>query len=237
MSWQSGALNVYLKTVEKRFLEKISDPGLIRARFERTARLLFHAPFGTKIRSGQIAGRDALFVDRPDPRPLMLYFHGGGYIFGSPRTHAAMLATLAVRANARAVLPQYRLAPEHPFPAAVEDAVSVYKHLLDAGEDPAQIAFGGDSAGGGLALALLGECLRQGLPVPAGLFTFSPLADLTFSGASIRNNAQAEALLPTSRTDDMVRHYLNGRPADDPRASPLFADYAGAPPIWIAVGD
>jgi acetyl esterase/lipase len=99
------------------------------------------------------------------------------------------------------------------------------------------VILGGDSAGGGLALALLGEVLRQGLPVPRGCFALSPLTDLTFSGQSLRSNAASDVMLPAGRAAEMAQIYLQGATADDPRASPLFADFTGAPPVWLCAGD
>ncbi len=237
MSWQRVAINWNLRWIEKPYLARVQEPEEIRRRFERTARLMFHPPSGTRYIDRTIGPCPALAIGDDATKPLLLYFHGGGYVFGSPRTHAAMLATLAKRSGARAVLPRYRLAPEQPFPAAIEDACSVYEALLDAGDRPDRIALGGDSAGGGLALSLLGEVLRRNLPAPICLFAFSPLTDLTFSGPSLVANATTEVLLPAQRAADMASFYLGDHPADDPRASPLFADFAGAPPIWMAVGD
>jgi len=137
----------------------------------------------------------------------------------------------------RVWLPAYRLAPEHAFPAAFDDALTAYRALLDAGTAPERIILGGDSAGGGLALALIGVLPARSLPLPRAVFAFSPLADMSFSGRSFRGNARAEVMLPAERAADMARLYLQGHDPCDPRASPLFADLAAAPPVWLSVGD
>ncbi len=231
-------LNPWLRLFEKRQLAGGRSHESLRRSFERKARLFFHASWGSRVEADQLNGVPVEWVSgqgvASDARPVLLYFHGGGYVFGSPRTHRAMLARVSELSGLPACLPQYRLAPEHPFPAAVEDALSAYRAL--AGRSGGVI-LGGDSAGGGLALALLGEILRMGESVPKGLFAFSPLTDLSFSGASIEENAQADVMLPTSRTDEVVEMYLPDGGAEDPRASPLFADFTGAPPVWLTVGD
>ncbi|MEO1001179.1 MAG: alpha/beta hydrolase fold domain-containing protein, partial [Pseudomonadota bacterium] len=168
-----------------------------------------------------------------DAAPLLLYFHGGGYFQGSPRTHRALAAALAGRAGMAARVPDYRLAPEHPFPAAPEDARALYLGLLAAGLRPGRIVLAGDSAGGGLALALLHVIGAEGLPWPAATVVFSPWTDLTVSGESVRTNAGADPLLPASRLADVGAAYLAGADARDPRASPLFGQFAGAPPTLI----
>lgn len=181
-----------------------------------------------------IAGISALHITPPQAgRATLLYFHGGGYVFGSPDTHSAMLAVLARTTGLRAVLPRYRLAPENPFPAAIEDALAVYRALAAHGP----VIVGGDSAGGGLGLALLGEILRQEMPKPMGVFAFSPLTDVAFHGESVAKNAQEDVVLPADRVQEMAAMVLKGQSPDDPRISPLFADFTGAPPVWLTVGD
>ena len=145
---------------------------------------------------------------------VLLYFHGGGYVFGSPKTHRAMLARLAGLTGMRACLPTYGLAPERPFPAAIEDARTAYTGLLASGVSADQIVIGGDSAGGGLVLALLGDICARGLAKPAAVFAFSPLTDLTFSGDSFRTNANSDVVLPASRAQEMVGMYLQGADPD-----------------------
>lgn len=168
---------------------------------------------------------------------VVLYIHGGAFVFGSPKTHSAMVAQLCKRLGARAVLPRYRLAPENPFPAAFDDVRTAWDGLIASGVDPKHIIVGGDSAGGALALTLLGALIHDGADLPAGVFCLSPLTDLTYSGESFRANADIEAVLPAARAGDMVEMYLAGHPVDDPRANPLSAEFTGAPRMWITAGD
>jgi acetyl esterase/lipase len=231
-------LNPWLRLTEKRRLSREADPAALRRAFEARARLFFHAPRGTRFSREWIAGVPVQFVAAlgvpRDRGPLLLYFHGGGYIFGSSDTHRAMLGRLSSETGLPACLPDYRLAPEAPFPAAVEDALAVWQALKDR---PGGVILGGDSAGGGLALALLGEILAQGVARPTGLFAFSPLTDFTLSGESLERNAATDVILPAERAPETAQLYLQGAPADDPRASPLFADFSGAPPVWLTASD
>lgn len=237
-SLRAKAMNAWLRLTEKRHLARTSDVNKLRRSFELKAHLCFHAPRGTQFSETMIQKTPALHVavTGVSTGPRLLYFHGGAYIMGSPRTHAAMLAHLCKFARCRAILPDYRKAPENRFPAAVEDALEAYQSLLISGENPSNIVLGGDSAGGGLALALLGEICRLGLPQPSGLFAFSPFTDMSFSGASYRDNARADAVLPVSRMDAQRREYLCEIAPTAPRASPIFANFEGACPVWIAVG-
>ncbi len=238
MSLLRPVLNRYLRLTERSFLERAQDPVEIRASFERKARVFFRPPFGAARRKTLLAERAALAVTcGAQEGRCILYFHGGGYVFGSPRTHWAMLARLCKTARARAVLPDYRKAPEHPHPAAIEDALACYSALLDSGTPPGRIVLGGDSAGGGLALALLAELNRDNRPLPAGCFAFSPLTDMTYSGASITENAARDVVLPASRIDDMTEMFLGDQDRTDPRVSPLFARFDEAPPVWLTAGD
>ncbi|QYX56497.1 alpha/beta hydrolase [Roseovarius sp. SCSIO 43702] len=240
MSVARSLLNAWLRRVERPHLARAKDPQRLRRSFELKARLFLHGPRGATREEGTLehGGRQvpALHVRAREAGegPVVLYLHGGGYVFGSPRTHAAMLATLSREARCRVVLPDYAKAPDRAFPAAVEDALCAYR-ALEA--EPGGVILGGDSAGGGLALAILGEIVRLGLRRPRGLFAFSPLTDMTFSGASLRENAACDAVLPAERAGEMAEMYLAGHDPADPRASPLFAGFAGAPPVWLCVGD
>ena len=243
MSLRARLLNLWLRRVERPAMERGADPQEFRRRFEAHARLLFHPPRGTQMQWQVLEhGQRRVNALEVVPRELtsdtvLLYIHGGGFVFGSPNTHSAMLGSLCGRLGVRALLPRYRLAPEHPFPAAFEDVRCAWDGLCANGISPDRILIGGDSAGGALALSLLGQLLADQSALPAGAFCLSPLTDLTFSGESFRSNAEREVLLPVSRASEMAEMYLAGHPAKDPRVSAHFAPFGGAPPIWISVGD
>lgn len=243
MSWARPVLNLALRLSEKRHLARETDPDKLRARLETRVAQGFPPPPDVAVDPATLTHGDrhlpALLVTPRDVAgpSTLLYFHGGGYVFGSPRTHAHMVASLARRAGLRAWLPAYRLAPEHPFPAALEDALIAYHALLEQGVPAGRIILGGDSAGGGLALALLGRLCAEDAPRPAGLFAFSPLTDLTFSGESYYRNARADVLLPATRDRELVAMYLRDADPAQPGASPLFARFDGAPPVFLAASD
>ena len=242
MSWQRVALNLFLRLSEKPYLARVQDPEAIRASFERRVRWFFRPPRRVPVVPGRLqAGDRALDVlwagDRAETGAAILYFHGGAYVFGSPRTHVAMAARLAQLSGVPVCLPEYRKAPENPFPAAVEDARAAFEALVASGIPAGRIVLGGDSAGGGLALALLGDLCARGADLPGTAFAFSPLTDLSFSGESFRANAARDVLLPAGRDRDMAGMYLQGADPGDPLASPLRADFAGAGPVWLAAGD
>jgi acetyl esterase/lipase len=239
VSWQRIVLNRWLRLLEKPRLAHAATHGVMRNRLERNARFFFHGRRDVAQEWRDLGEGEALWLEPSGAENdrVLLYFHGGAYIFGSPRTHAAMVSVLAKAACARAVLPVYPLAPEHPFPAAVERAEDAYHALLASGVPAGNIVIGGDSAGGGLVLALLARLIDAGADLPAGVFALSPLTDLTFSGASIQVNAECDVMLPAGRVTELADRYLAGARATDPQASPLFADFKGAPPVWITVGD
>ncbi len=238
MSLRARLLNGWLRQTEKRILARADQPEQLRRHIERSARIFFHPPRGVEFENIGLgeSNMQAVQITPPDMRasPLILYLHGGGYIFGSPRTHSAMVAHLAAHTGLRAVLPRYRLAPEHPFPGAIEDAQTAYRAIMD---HPGGVILGGDSAGGGLVLALLAQIGALGLRQPLGAFCFSPLTDMTFSGTSFAVNAKADPLLPAHRAMEMAQMYLQGTDPADPRASPLFADFTGAAPVWMTAAD
>ncbi|PZQ51199.1 MAG: alpha/beta hydrolase [Rhodovulum sulfidophilum] len=235
MSWQLTALEIWLRFVEKPYLAWETDLGRARARLERAAARLPPPP-GTRMARRPLGALPATRIAGPEGATL-LWLHGGAYCLGSAATHAAMVAHLARRIGARAVLPEYRLAPEHPFPAAPEDARAAYAALLAEGVAPERIVLGGDSAGGGLVFALLAALRAAGLPSPACALAFSPWVDLTLSQPSLGALAAREALLPARRVREIRDLYLAGADPGDPRASPLFADLRGAPPVLIQASE
>ena len=165
--------------------------------------------------------------------PTILYLHGGGYVFGSPLSYRALTAALARACGGEAFALDYRLAPEHPYPAAPDDALAAYRWLLDQGRDPARIVVAGDSAGGGLTMALLLSIKQQGLPAPAGAVLFSPWTDLAVTGASMDENEATDAMFKKIYVVEGAKKYLAGADPKTPLASPLYGDLAGLPPIHI----
>ncbi|HET9094672.1 MAG TPA: alpha/beta hydrolase fold domain-containing protein [Solirubrobacteraceae bacterium] len=167
---------------------------------------------------------------------VILYLHGGAYTMGSAASAAGLASELARRASACAVSVEYRLAPEHPYPAALDDAVAAYRGLLDAGAPPSQIAVAGESAGGGLAVALLAALNDHGLPQPSSAVVFSPWADLTLSGATMISKASLDPSLTVDGLRRRATDYVGGASASDGLVSPVFADLHGLPPLLIQVG-
>lgn len=168
---------------------------------------------------------------------LILYLHGGGYVFGSARTHRPITYALALAAKAPVFSLNYRMAPEHPCPAAIEDALGAYRALVGSGARPPEIFIGGDSAGGGLALATLQALRDAGDPLPGGAFLYSPWTDLAARGASIEQNSDSDAMF----TGDTIRRggarYAGAIANDDPRVSPLYGRFEGLPRLLIVASD
>ncbi|RTL26203.1 MAG: alpha/beta hydrolase [Burkholderiales bacterium] len=167
------------------------------------------------------------------PKRTVLYFHGGGYFFCGLDTHRPTCAYLARTAEAQVLSVDYRMAPEHVFPAAVDDAVAWWKELLRQGIKPESVVFAGDSAGGGLALACMVAARDQGLPLPAGAVLFSPWSDLSCSGETMKSLADVDVMFNPDSLPEAAALYLAGKPTDTPLASPLFADLKGLPPLMI----
>ena len=240
MSWQMAALGALMRGPTRAMMARAGDPAKLRARFERAARLGFRRPpdllaLPCSYPTDQGA-RAALWLScRPrDTRQIILYFHGGGYIAGSPHTHAALAGRLARLTGMRLFAPSYRLAPEHPAPAAFDDARAAHAALLAKGYRPENIMLGGDSAGGGLALALLADLCQRGLP-PAAAFAFSPFTDQTFSGASVQENGRRDHFFPADRVQELAAMIGGNCDPRDPRLSPLFADFPNCPKVLLQV--
>jgi monoterpene epsilon-lactone hydrolase len=195
-------------------------------------------PDGVEFEVTSAADVPAEWVTLPgsDPVKVILYLHGGGYVIGSIDTHRGLTARIAEASATRVLSIDYRLAPEAPFPAAVEDATTAYAYLLENGVAPENIAIGGDSAGGGLTFATLVSLKDQGQPLPAAAFALSPWVDLEGLGDSMESRAAAD---PGIQRESLVRFaelYLAGADPRNPLAAPLYADLNGLPPVLIQVG-
>ncbi|HEY1851214.1 MAG TPA: alpha/beta hydrolase [Candidatus Binataceae bacterium] len=168
---------------------------------------------------------------------VILYLHGGGYVMGSINTHRAMIARIARASEAKALALNYRMAPEDPFPTAVDDATAAYRWLLAQGYKPGKIVISGDSAGGGLTLATLLALRDAGIPLPAAAVPISPWADLEGTGASIQTRAAADPMVDKAGLLRMAQMYAGDSDPKNPLISPIYADYKGLPPMLIQVGD
>ena len=212
--------------------------GEIRESF---AKMMYAMPVpdGTRVHDTALGGRPALRVvpDAGAGSGMLLYLHGGSHVVGSPRTALGLTAGLVVRSGIPAVSLDYRLAPEHPFPADGQEVIAAYRELLELGQAPESIAFAGDSAGGGLTIAGALAAPDAGLPMPAAIVAFSPGVDATRTGASMATKADADPLLDRSSLDRMSNLYVVARDRRDPLLSPaVTADLSGLPPMLIQVG-
>lgn len=169
------------------------------------------------------------------PGKVLLYLHGGGHVFGSIKSHRHFVSRLAVATKATAYHIDYRLAPEHPYPAAIEDALTAYRAILDSGIVPADLVVGGESAGGNLAAALLLKLKDENLPQPAGLYLLSPWLDMTTTAESYEKVGARDPMISREGIVGVAAAYLGNQP-DTPLASPVRADVAGLPPMLIQVG-
>jgi monoterpene epsilon-lactone hydrolase len=207
-----------------------------RSRQERSAKMF---PIPRNVEFHQI-NIDELAAEWIEPakakRGVILYLHGGAYALGSVNIHREYLARLASVTERKILAINYRLAPENPFPAALEDSLKAYRWLISQGYPPTEIALAGDSAGGGLALSMLISLRNEGEELPACAVCLSPWTDLTLSGDSIKGNAKADPILNSIILENYARYYVRENEAINPLISPLFADLKGLPPLFIHVG-
>ena len=187
------------------------------------------------VRSG-VAGIECRPVDVADDAPIVLYFHGGGFRIASALAYRSYGSHLAAVLGARVLLVEYRLAPEHKFPKAVDDCFTVWESLLAEGIDTGRIVIAGDSAGGGLAASVTMHALADGV-LPAGVICCSPWVDLTITADTYDTNAESDKLFSRTSAEEAAPAYLGGADPMNPIASPLFGDWDGAPPLLILVGD
>lgn len=237
--FRNRILDLVLRLLTARPLDPKADPRIIRRKLDRLAIRFAGTTPGIDVRKIDIEGLPAewLIPDASGQNGTLLYLHGGGYIVCSPDTHRPMVATLARNANMRALVIDYRLAPEHPFPAGLTDALKAYRWLIAQGTPATSITIAGDSAGGGLTLALLLSLRDAGDPMPAGAALLSPWTDLTMSGWSHVTHRKRDPMLSTEGALLASHHYLAGASPANPLASPLHGRFDGLPPLFIHVGE
>lgn len=205
------------------------------ALFDRTMRGRQQYTLGEPIDLGRCAGH-WLDAGPPGEGRVVLFLHGGAFVAESPVAHCSLLARICSKARARGFYVAYRLAPEHPYPAATDDCLDGYRHLLAQGVAPSRIVIAGDSAGGGLTVTTAMRIRDLGLPAPAGLVLISPLLDLSFGGKSVRRNDGLDPLFRAPVVDTLGPIYLPEGDVRDPYVSPLYGDVTGLPPSLVLVG-
>jgi len=199
---------------------------------------LARLPSKTKVEKVSFNGISAEWICAKEALEdrVILYLHGGGYNIGSPNTHRELAAHISKASSTKVLLPDYRLAPEHPFPSALEDATSAYRWLLDTGLTSGDIAIAGDSAGGGLSIATSISLRDAGEPSPASIVCISPWTDLEMSGNSIKTHAEIDPMLNLQSLKIMASNYIGDSDPRSPLISPIHADLKGISPLLIHVG-
>ncbi|MFT7688185.1 MAG: monoterpene epsilon-lactone hydrolase [Candidatus Azotimanducaceae bacterium] len=238
MSIRASILSFILKRTLKKQFDTIDDVVSFRQKMTDAGNLGGDAPDRINVVPQLINDVPCEWIttEDTDQNQVLLYLHGGGYVFGSPESHRGLAWRLADESGMRVLMVDYSLAPENRFPAALEDATKCYRWLLDEGFSAEAIAIGGDSAGGGLALASLVQMKNLGLTLPSCAILLSPWLDLSASGSSVETNATADAMLTPKALNVMAGHYLGDLDRTAALASPLFADLSDLPPFLIHVG-
>ena len=237
-SWQSELFRRFSRLSKPNVAAATADIAELRRQYTYLTDRFGAAPGDVAFEAGQVGPikgewvkHGASVADR-----LILYFHGGGYIAGSPETHRPLIARLAQASEAHAFVPAYRLAPEFAFPAAVRDGIDAYRHLLARNVDAKSIVVAGDGSGGGLAFAVLLAARNAGLAMPAAAVAMSPWADLSLSGMSVLANRAHDTALNWELLFLSARHYLRKTNPCDPYASPAYASFRDFPPIMVHAG-
>lgn len=236
-SYQATAFKLVLRLLKKRMFSN-TDHVALRRMVNKSSRRMPKPPADIDFRSERIEGIPCLWVKAmgAEPEKIIFYLHGGGYIFCSAHTtHKDILWRLSVASKCRVIAPDYRLAPEHPYPAALDDSIKVYCWLLDQGYKAKNIVIVGDSAGGGLTYGTVLKIRDLGLPLPAATVAMSPWTDLAVTGESVITNLKRDALIPGEGLNEGAQYYLAGASTHDPYASPLYGDPTGLPPTLIQV--
>ena len=237
MSLRAKLLRLALRLFKHRGKRRLLDLATARRRLRLLEPLVPGPSRGTRTETLNADGVNAVRIAAPGVRDdaCILHFHGGGYVIGSAALYRDFTWRISAAARAPVVYFDYRLAPEHPFPAALDDAITVYRWL--AGRiDPERIVLLGDSAGGGLVLGTLLRLRDEGLPLPAATVAISPWTDLALTGPSLQSNAASDPMMDVARFPTFANYYLGGADARHPYASPLYGDASGLPPTLIHVG-
>jgi epsilon-lactone hydrolase len=215
--------------------ESLNDARDAYVRFLATNR----PPEGVSITECDMGSVPGTLVvpDGVEDGPILFYVHGGGYFSGSPDGYHGIAGRYAKLLQAKVYMPDYRLAPEHPFPIPIDDTLLAYKWLLEQGRDPKSIVFSGDSAGGAMVVSVMVKARNAGLPLPAAGAALSPWANLEHTGASMGNRAGIDPIATKEALDLLAAMFLKGALRNDPDASPVFADVRGLPPILIQIGE
>jgi acetyl esterase/lipase len=231
-----------IRWLTSRYLEKADVANApvagVRERLDKLGRMVRPAR-GVAIEPAVVAGLHAEWYRPHGARQerVLLYLHGGAYALGSCDSHRQLVTHIARAGNINAVLPEYRLAPEHPFPAGLDDCVAAYRALLELGYSPANILIGGDSAGGGLTVATMLQLRHAGISLPRATVLLSPFLDMSASGESMTTRAELDPWFDPADMPVVAHHYCPGENLENPLLSPVFANVAGLPPALIQVGD
>ncbi|WP_028922144.1 alpha/beta hydrolase [Pseudonocardia acaciae] len=232
-SKESAALREVYRAVAER--AAANPPGMD---YETAMSRLAAEPADVRYSEVTAAGLPAIWADPEgcDPERVLVFFHGGGFVSGSKDSHRKLAAHLAKAAGCRALVPDYRLAPEHTFPAQLDDARAVYDWLLDRGHRPSRIALAGDSAGGNIATACALALERDGRPLPAAVAAFSPWYDMEAAGETFESNAANDFFISRELVHIVAPLFLGGHSPSDPLANPLYADPSGLPAVFVTCG-
>lgn len=231
-----------IRSLTSRYIRKIdlssADIGKMRKRLDQIGGFARVAK-SVAIEEGELYGLKVEWYRPEQARSgkILLYLHGGAFVLGSCASHRKLVTQIARAGRIDAVLPEYRLAPEHPYPAGLQDCVGVYRALLEYGYNPKNIVVAGDSAGGGLTTSLMLELRHIGLPLPGAAVLISPFLDFTASGESVTTRAAQDPWFDAKDVHVVIKYYCPDEDLEDPLISPVFANVAGLPPTLVQVGD
>jgi epsilon-lactone hydrolase len=235
MSIRASLLTLFMRLTIKKQMATLDDPVAFRKRPGGFGGKTPESVKSTPVDAGGVPAEWVEWPGAPEDSAI-LYFHGGGYVFGDPDSHRDIAWRLGREAGSKVLVVDYRLAPENRFPAALDDATLSYRWLLEQGIAPDRIAVAGDSAGGGLAVALMVNLKNFGVALPKAAVLMSPWVDLAMTGSSMSGNARSDAMLSPEALSIFASYYLGDTNPKAPLASPLFADLAGLPPTLVLVG-